>query len=72
MLVTPPDSEQPQVRDPSLKLQDVTEAARSHLRNGEFQELEELLAKYEDIFAVDNKDYKWINRVYHRIDMGDV
>jgi hypothetical protein len=49
----------------------VTEAARPYLSNGEFQELEELLAEYEDIFAVDSKYHGWPNKVYHHIDMGD-
>jgi hypothetical protein len=45
--------------------------ARPHLSNGESQELEELLAKYDDIFAVDSEDHRWTNKVYHRIDTGD-
>jgi hypothetical protein len=49
----------------------VTEEARPHLGGGEFQELEELLAKYEDIFAVDSEDHGRTNKVYHRIDTGD-
>jgi hypothetical protein len=35
MLMTPPDFEQSQVRDSSSKIQDITEAARPHLRNEE-------------------------------------
>jgi hypothetical protein len=34
--------------------------------------LEELLAKYEGIFAVAHEDHGRTNRVYHRIDTGDV
>jgi hypothetical protein len=49
----------------------VTEAARPHLSNGEFQQLEELLTKYENIFAVDSEAHGWTNKVYHRIDTGD-
>jgi hypothetical protein len=48
----------------------MTEAARPHISNGEFQEFEELLAEYEDIFAVDSRDHGRSNRVYHRIDTG--
>jgi hypothetical protein len=64
--------EQPQAQDPSSKLKDVIVAARPHVSNGEFQELEELLAKYEDIFAVDTGDYGRTNKVYHCMDMEDV
>jgi hypothetical protein len=49
----------------------VTEAARPHSSNEEFQELEELLAEYENIFAVDSEDHGRTNKVYHRIDTGD-
>jgi hypothetical protein len=70
-LVTSPDLEQPQARDPSSKLQDIPDAARPPLSNGEFQDLEELLAVYEDIFAVGSEDYGRTNKVYHRIDTGD-
>jgi hypothetical protein len=55
-LVTLPDRERPQTRDVSSKLQDLIEAARPHLDDGEFRELEELLAKYEDIYVVDSED----------------
>jgi hypothetical protein len=34
-------------------LQHVVAATRPHLRNGEIQELEELLTEHEDIFAMD-------------------
>jgi hypothetical protein len=33
--------------------------------------LEKLLTEYEDIFAEADKDYGRINKVYHRIDIGD-
>jgi hypothetical protein len=55
-LVTLPDKEQPQARDASSRLQDVTEEARPQLDDGEFLELEELVAEYEDIVAVDSED----------------
>jgi hypothetical protein len=70
-LVTAPDREQPQARDANSKLQDAIQAARPHLSDGEFQELEELLAEYEDIFAVDSEDHRRTNKVYHRIYTGD-
>jgi hypothetical protein len=70
-LVTLPDTEQPQARDASSKLQDVTEAVRPHLDDGEFRELEELVAEYEDIFAVDSQDHGRTIKVYHRIDTGE-
>jgi hypothetical protein len=69
--VIPPDLERQQDQESSSKLQDVTEAARPHLSNGEFRELEELLAEYKDTFAVDNEDHRRTNKVYHRIDTGD-
>jgi hypothetical protein len=46
----------------------VTEAVRPHLSNEEFQELEELLAEYEDIFAVASEDHGRTNKVYDRIE----
>jgi hypothetical protein len=71
MLVTTPDLEQPQARHLSSKLQDITEAARPHLSNGELHDLEELLAEYKDIFAVYSEDYGQTNKVYHSIDTAD-
>jgi predicted ArsR family transcriptional regulator len=53
------------------RLQDVTEAARPHLDDGEFLELDELVAEYEHIFAGDNEDHGRTNKVYHRIDTGE-
>jgi hypothetical protein len=54
-----------------LKLQDVAGASRAHLSNEEFQELQELLAKYEDIFVVDGEIHILTNKVNHHTDMGD-
>lgn len=70
-IVTSPNVGQPQARDLSSKLEEVIAAARPHLNNGEFQELKELMAKYADIFAGDNKGYGRTNKVYHCIDTGD-
>jgi hypothetical protein len=61
---------QPQAQDLSSKLEDVITAARPHLTNKEFRELEEL-TECEDIFAGDNEDYGRTNKVYHRICAGD-
>jgi hypothetical protein len=70
-MVTPHGVGQPQAQDQSSKLEDVITAARPHLTNGEFQELEELLTEYDDIFPGDNEDYGRNNKVYHCIDTGD-
>jgi hypothetical protein len=35
----------------------VTTAAKPHLNTTEFQELDELVAEYADIFARDSEDY---------------
>jgi hypothetical protein len=70
-LVNPPDMGEPQARDLSSKLQDITEAAGPQLSNGEFQDLEEILTEYEDIFAVDSEDHGRTNKLYYRIDTGD-
>jgi hypothetical protein len=56
-LVTPPDVGQHQAQDLSSKLDDVIAAAKPHLTNGKFQELNKLLSEYEDIFARDDEDY---------------
>jgi hypothetical protein len=69
--VTSPDGEQPQAPDIKLKLMDVTTAAKPHLNTREFQEPEEFVAEYVDIFARDSEDYERTDKVYHRIDMGD-
>jgi hypothetical protein len=70
-LVTAPHVGQRQTQDLSSKLEDVVTAAKTHLTNGEFQELKELVTEYEDIFAGDDEDYEKTNKVYHRIDTGD-
>jgi hypothetical protein len=62
---------QHQSQDLSSKLEDVIAAAKPHLTNGEFQELNELLTEYEDIIARYDEDYGRTNRVYHRTDTGD-
>jgi hypothetical protein len=63
---------QPQAQYPRSKLEDIIAAARPHLTKGEFKELEELLTEYEVIFAWVNEYYGRNNKVYHRIDTGDV
>jgi predicted ArsR family transcriptional regulator len=60
-----------QTQDLSSKLEDVVTAAKTHLTNGVFQELKELLTEYEGIFAGDDEDYGRTNKVYHCIDTGD-
>jgi hypothetical protein len=70
-LVTTPDLDQPQAQEFSSKLQDITEAKKPNLSDGEFQELKKVLAEYDDIFAVGREDHGWTNKVYHRIDTGD-
>jgi hypothetical protein len=60
-----------QAPDSSSKVQEVIEAARSNLSDGEFQELEDVITEYEDIFATGREDYGRTDRVYHRIDTGD-
>jgi hypothetical protein len=70
-LVTSPDLDHRQAPESSSKVQEVIEAARSNLSGGEFQELEDLITEYEDIFASGSEDYGRTDRVYHRIDMGD-
>jgi hypothetical protein len=69
-VVTLPEVGQPQAQGLSSKLEDIITAARPHLTNAEFRELEEL-TEYEDIFAGDNEDYGRTNKVYHRVDTGD-
>jgi hypothetical protein len=70
-MVAPSDLEQLLARHSSPKKKDVIAAARLHLSVGGIQNLEELLAEYEDIFAVDSEDYGRNNREYHRIDMAN-
>jgi hypothetical protein len=50
----------------------MSEGAKPHLSNGEFQDLEELLSQYEDIFAVNNEDHGRTKKVYNRIDTEDI
>ncbi|XP_023716570.1 uncharacterized protein LOC111869344 [Cryptotermes secundus] len=69
-LVTFPDVGQPTAPGRKPKLADVTTATKPHLNAMEFQELEELVAEYADIFAQDNEDFGRTNKVYHRIDTG--
>jgi hypothetical protein len=67
-LVTQTDLERQLDQESSSKLQNVTEGGRTHLSNGEFREIEELLAEYKDTFAVDNEDHGRTKKLYHRID----
>ncbi|XP_023702529.1 uncharacterized protein LOC111861847 [Cryptotermes secundus] len=70
-LVALPEVGRPPAPGLTPKLADVTTAAKPHLSPGEFQELEDLVSEYADIFAQDNEDYGRTNRVYHRIDTGE-
>jgi hypothetical protein len=54
----------------SSKVQEVTEAARSNLSDGEFQELEDLIAEYEDIFATGSEDYGRTDRPISSVALG--
>jgi hypothetical protein len=56
MLETPPDAEQPQIQDHTLKLQDMTVAARPTINDTKSQELEEFLIEYRDISVMNNDD----------------
>jgi hypothetical protein len=62
---------EPQARDSSSKLHNITEAVGPHVSNEKFKDLEELLNKYEDTFAVGSEDYGRTKKVYRRIDTGD-
>ncbi|XP_023711548.1 uncharacterized protein LOC111866641 [Cryptotermes secundus] len=66
-----PEVGQPPAPSVTPKLADVITAAKPHLSPGEFQDLEDLVSEYADIFAQDNEDYGRTNRVYHRIDTGE-
>ncbi|XP_023713337.1 uncharacterized protein LOC111867582 [Cryptotermes secundus] len=70
-LVILPDVGQPPEPGLKPKLADVTTTAKPRLNTREFQEIEELAAKYANIFARDNEDYGRTNKVYHRTDTGD-
>jgi hypothetical protein len=69
--VTFPDVGQPPASGQKPKLVDVTTTSKPHLSTGEFQELEDLVSEFADIFARYNEDYGRTNKVYHRIDTGD-
>jgi hypothetical protein len=56
-LITTPNFEQLRSRDSTSKMQDISEAARPHLSNKEFESLIKLLTEYEDIFAVNSDDH---------------
>jgi hypothetical protein len=62
--------EQPQVRDTTLKLQELTAAAKPNLSDNEFRQLEELTEDI-DTFAMDSDDYGQTDIMYHRIDTGE-
>jgi hypothetical protein len=70
-LITTPNFEQPQFRDSTSKIQDISEAASPHLSNKEFECLTKPLTEYEDIFAVNSDDHGRTNKVYHRINTWD-
>jgi hypothetical protein len=62
-LVIPPDVELPQVRDTTLKLQDVIAATKPNLSGAESRELEELLTAYGEILSIKSDDYGWTDSV---------
>jgi hypothetical protein len=68
MLVTPFEAVESQTQKTVPQLQDVIVVTRPNLHNGELQESEELITKYEDVFAMKSSDYRQTNRAYHRID----
>ncbi|XP_023721756.1 uncharacterized protein LOC111872274, partial [Cryptotermes secundus] len=70
-LVALPEMGQPPAPGLTPKVADVTTAAKPHLNTREFQELEDLVSEFADIFAQDNENYGRTNRVYHRIDTGE-
>jgi hypothetical protein len=70
--VTPLDVEQPQVWDTTQNLQDEISAAKPNLSHAESRELEHLQTEYRVIFATKANDYGQTDRVYHRIDTGEV
>jgi hypothetical protein len=57
-LLTSPDSQHHQAQD------------SKNLSDEEFQEFEDLVIEYKEIFAVDSEDYGRTNRAYRRIDRG--
>ncbi|XP_023702345.1 uncharacterized protein LOC111861746 [Cryptotermes secundus] len=70
-LMALPEVGQPPAPGLTPKLADVTTAAKPHLNTREFQELEDLVSEFADIFARDNEDYGRTNKVYHRIHTGE-
>jgi hypothetical protein len=70
-LGTPPGATEAQMQETALQLEDVLAAARSNLSNERTKELEELITEYEDIF-VTSSDYGQNERLYHRINIGNV
>jgi hypothetical protein len=70
-LVVPPDVEKSQVQDTTQKFQDMIEAARPNLSDAEFQELEQHLIQYRDIFVMKSGDYGRTDQVCNRIHTGD-
>jgi hypothetical protein len=47
-------------------------SGQATFKQPEFQELDELLVEYEDIFTVESKDHGRTNKMYHCIDTADV
>jgi hypothetical protein len=64
-LVTAPDVE-PQVRDTTPQLLDVTAAARPNLSDAESHEFKEI-TEYNDIFTMRSDDYGRPDKANHRI-----
>jgi hypothetical protein len=56
------DEEKPQFRVTTPKLQDEI-AARINLSDGECRKFDEVIIEYRDIFAMENDNYRRINRV---------
>lgn len=64
-LLAPPDSQHLQAQALRSTVQNTIQTARPSLSDTEFQEFENLVTEYKDIFAVDNEDY---GRTNHRED----
>jgi hypothetical protein len=58
-----PDVEKPQVQDTTPRIQDIMTAVGRNLSDAESRELEQLLTKYEDIFAMKSDEYERTDRV---------
>jgi hypothetical protein len=69
--MTPPDTEQPQFRNTTSKLQDVIASAKANVREAESRELEEFLTEYGVIFAMKIDVYIQTHSMYYRINMGE-